>query len=61
MIHGCRWNERLKSKTEGCTLLGYTGFHGELGHLPRGYRYDIYVQVNTHWKDIHKSIGVMKY
>ena len=30
---GCRWNERLKSKTDGSMSLGYTGFHGELEHL----------------------------
>jgi hypothetical protein len=32
-ICGCRWNERLKVKTEGSTSLTYTGFHGELEHL----------------------------
>ena len=32
-ILGCRWNERLKSKTDGSMCLGYTGLCGELEHL----------------------------
>ncbi len=32
-ICGCRWYERLKGKTDGSTLLTYTGLHGELEHL----------------------------
>jgi hypothetical protein len=30
---GCRYNERLKAKTDGSTRLPYTGLHGELEHL----------------------------
>ena len=29
----CRCNERLKTKTEGSTHLGYTGLRGGLEHL----------------------------
>ena len=32
-ICGCRWNERLKAKTDGSTCLTYTGLMGELEHL----------------------------
>ena len=32
-ICGCRFNERLKAKTDGSTRLGYTGLHGELEHI----------------------------
>ena len=32
-ICGCRYNERLKAKTEGSTSLTYTGLCGGLGHL----------------------------
>jgi hypothetical protein len=32
-IYECRCDERLKSKDEGSTRLGYTGFHGRLEHL----------------------------
>ena len=32
-ICGCRYNERLNSKTVGSTRLGYTGLCGELEHL----------------------------
>ncbi len=32
-ICGCRYNERLKAKTDGSTCLTYTGFRGELEHL----------------------------
>ena len=30
---GCRFNERLKAKTDGSTHLLYTGLCGELEHL----------------------------
>ena len=29
----CRWNERLKDKTEGSTHLTYTWLYGGLKHL----------------------------
>ncbi len=29
----CRYDERLKTKVEESTLLGYTGLFGELEHL----------------------------
>ena len=32
-ICGCRFNERLKAKTDGSTCLEYTGLCGELEHL----------------------------
>ena len=32
-MYECRCNERLKTKTEGSTRLGYTGLCGRLGHL----------------------------
>ncbi len=32
-IVGCRCYERLKTKTDGSTLLTYTGLCGELEHL----------------------------
>ena len=32
-ICGCRCNQRLKVKTDGSTLLPYTGLSGELEHL----------------------------
>jgi hypothetical protein len=32
-ICGCRFNERLKNKTDGSTGLSYTWLHGELEHL----------------------------
>jgi hypothetical protein len=32
-IYECRYDERLKTKTEESTRLGYTGFLGELEHL----------------------------
>ena len=32
-ISGCRFDERLKGKTDGSTCLTYTGFHGDLEHL----------------------------
>jgi hypothetical protein len=32
-IYECRSDERLKSKTEKCTHLEYTGLIGELEHL----------------------------
>jgi hypothetical protein len=32
-IYVCRCDERLKTKSEKSTLLGYTGFLGELEHL----------------------------
>jgi hypothetical protein len=32
-IHECRCDERLKSKSEISTLLGYPGLLGELEHL----------------------------
>ena len=32
-ISRCRWNERLKTKTDGSKLLTYTGLLGELEHL----------------------------
>ncbi len=32
-IYECRYDERLKSKTEGSTCLTYTGLIGELEHL----------------------------
>ena len=32
-ISRCRCNERLKGKTDGSKLLGYTGLCGELEHL----------------------------
>ncbi len=32
-MYECRYNERLKTKTEKSTLLVYTGLHGELEHL----------------------------
>jgi len=31
-IYECRCDPRLKSKVEGSTRLGYTGFHGGLEH-----------------------------
>ena len=30
---GCRWNERLKPKTDGSKCLSYTGLRGDLEHL----------------------------
>ena len=33
VIWGCRYNERLKVKTDGSTYLTYTGLCGELEHL----------------------------
>jgi hypothetical protein len=30
---GCRCNERLNAKTDGSTLVTYTGLHRELEHL----------------------------
>ena len=38
-ICGCRYNERLKVKTDGSTLLTYTGMCGELEHLKIYYYY----------------------
>ena len=32
-ISGCRYNERLKTKTDGSKCLGYTGLLGDLKHL----------------------------
>ncbi len=32
-LYECRCDERLKTKTEKSTRLGYTGFLGELEHL----------------------------
>ena len=32
-ISGCRYNERLKAKTDGSKCLGYTGFPGDVEHL----------------------------
>jgi hypothetical protein len=32
-IHECRYDERLKTKSEKSTHLGYTGLFGELEHL----------------------------
>ena len=32
-IYECRCDERLKTKAEESTVLGYTGFLGELDHL----------------------------
>ena len=32
-ISGCRWNERLRDKTDGSKSLGYTGLCGDLEHL----------------------------
>ena len=31
-IYGCRYNERLTTKTEGFTLPSYIGFRGGLEH-----------------------------
>ncbi len=33
LIYECRYDERLKTKTEKSTRLTYTGFLGELEHL----------------------------
>jgi hypothetical protein len=33
LTHECRCDERPKTKSEESTLLTYTGFLGELGHL----------------------------
>ena len=33
LIYECRCNERLRSKSEGSTRLGYTGLCGGLEHL----------------------------
>ncbi len=33
LICGCRYNERLKVKTDGSRRLAYTGLSGELEHL----------------------------
>jgi hypothetical protein len=38
-IHECRYDERLKSKDEKSTRLGYTGFLGELEHLEDNERH----------------------
>ena len=32
-MYECRYDERLKTNAEESTLLGYTGFLGELEHL----------------------------
>jgi hypothetical protein len=32
-MYECRCDERLKTKVEKSTLLGYTGFLGQLEHL----------------------------
>ena len=32
-MNECRFDERLETKTEESTLLGYTGLLGELEHL----------------------------
>ncbi len=32
-MYDCRYDERLKTKSEESTFLGYTGFLGELEHL----------------------------
>ncbi len=32
-LHECRCDERLRTKTDTSTLLGYTGFRGGLEHL----------------------------
>ena len=32
-VSGCRFNERLKSKTDGSKFLVYTGLCGDLEHL----------------------------
>ena len=44
-LYGCRYNERLKAKTERSTRLTYTGLLGGLGHLKietrlRGERFE---------------------
>ena len=33
LVYDCRCDERLRSKTEGCTRLTYTGLSGGLEHL----------------------------
>jgi hypothetical protein len=33
LLYDCRCDERLRSKTEGCTRLTYTGLSGGLEHL----------------------------
>jgi hypothetical protein len=56
-MYECRCDERLKTKVEKSTILGYTGFLGQLEHLMKSVtlkNYDERKKVDKHLNVVYE-------
>jgi hypothetical protein len=60
-MYECWCDERLKTKTEKSTRLGYTGLHGELEHLKIKTRIidEMFASVKGEYVFLRRSLFIM--